>query len=67
MIAVESSDLAGVDYDWDGKLTIEFRSGGVYEYFRVPQSEYAALMRASSHGKYFHAHIKGRYSYRRIR
>lgn len=66
MIAVQSSNLAGVDYDGRGTLVIAFRSGGVYQYFNVPHSEYVGLMRASSHGKYFHAHIKYRYSYRRI-
>jgi hypothetical protein len=66
MIAVQSSDLRAVDYDWGGTLTIEFHSGGVYEYFNVPHSEYAGLMSASSHGKYFHAYIKNRYSCRRI-
>jgi hypothetical protein len=66
VIAVESSDLSAVDFDWNGTLTLAFHSGGVYEYYHVPYSEYPALMSASSHGKYFHAHIKGRYNYRRI-
>jgi hypothetical protein len=66
MTAVQSSDLRAVGFDWSGTLTIEFHSGGVYEYYGVPRSEYAALMNASSHGKYFHAHIKNRYSCRRI-
>ena len=66
MITVESSDLAGVDYGWGGTLTIAFHSGGVYEYFNVPPSEYVGLMNASSLGKYFHAHIRNRYAYRRI-
>jgi len=51
MITVQSSDLAGVDYDWSGTLTIAFHSGGVYEYYGVPYSEYEALMNARSHGK----------------
>ena len=67
MIAVQSSNLAGIDYDWRGTLVIEFRSGGVYEYLQVPREEFEGLLNASSHGKYFHAHIKSRYSYRRIR
>ena len=66
MTAVQSSDLAAVDYDWSGTLTIAFHSGGIYEYYGVPASEYSALRNASSHGKYFHAHIKNRYRYRRI-
>jgi hypothetical protein len=66
MTAVQSSDLRAVDYDWSGTLTIAFHSGGVYEYYDVPHSEYSALLNASSHGKYFHAHIRNRYAYRRI-
>jgi KTSC domain len=66
MTAVQSSNLAAIDYDWSGTLTIAFHSGGVYEFYRVPSSEYDGLMNAGSHGKYFHAHIKGRYSYRKI-
>ena len=66
MVAVQSSDLAAVGYNGWGTLVIEFHSGGVYEYYGVPYSEYVALMNASSHGKYFHANIKDRYSYRKI-
>ena len=65
MTAVQSSDLAAIDY-WGGTLTIAFRSGGVYEYFNVPRSEYTGLLQANSHGKYFHAHIKSRYACRRL-
>jgi hypothetical protein len=65
MFAVQSSNLAGIDY-WSGTLTIAFHNGGVYEFYNVPPSEYVGLTNASSHGKYFHAHIKGRFSYRRI-
>ena len=67
MQLVNSSNLFGVDYDsWRETLTIEFHSGGVYEYYSVPHSVYAGLMSADSHGGYFHQHIKSRYSYRRI-
>jgi hypothetical protein len=66
VIAVQSSNLAAIGYDERGTLVIAFHSGGVYAYFHVPYSEYAALKNASSHGEYFHAHIKGRYSCRKI-
>jgi hypothetical protein len=66
MTAVQSSNLAAIDFDWSGTLTIEFHSGGVYEYYHVPPSDYNGLMSASSHGEYFHAYIKNRYDYRRI-
>lgn len=42
-------------------------SGGLYEYYGVPQSVYSSLMNASSKGGYLAAHIKGVYRYRRVR
>lgn len=60
-----SSNLAAADYE-GGTLIIAFRSGGVYAYYGVPQSEYAGLLRASSHGKYFHARIKDSYPWRKV-
>ncbi len=67
MTAVQSSNLAAIDYDpWSGTLTIAFHSGGVYEFYNVPPSEYHGLMNASSHGGYFHAYIKDQYNYCRI-
>ena len=66
-IPVSSSNLASVGYSaFSGTLEIEFRGGGVYQYFDVAASEYARLLTASSHGKYFHTHIKDRYSYKRV-
>jgi KTSC domain len=68
LTALESSNLAGVAFDpWASVLTIAFHGDRVYQYFHVPASAYSGLLRADSHGKFFHAHIKGRYSYRRIR
>jgi hypothetical protein len=65
-IPVSSSNLASVGYSASsGTLEIEFKDSRVYQYFHVPLSEYAGLLGAESHGKYFHRHIKDRYSYRR--
>jgi hypothetical protein len=66
MTPLASSDLRGADYDPSiATLTIWFHDGSVYEYYTVPHSEYVGLLNASSHGQYFHAHIKDRYQYRR--
>ncbi|MCW5553180.1 MAG: KTSC domain-containing protein [Verrucomicrobiae bacterium] len=68
MTSVPSSNLAAVGYNpFTAVLTIAFHGDRVYQYFRVPVSIYQGLLRAESHGKYFHAHIKNRYAYRRIR
>jgi hypothetical protein len=59
---VESSNLATVGFS-DGVLEIEFRHGGVYQYFNVPASVYEALMAAESKGKYFIQFIKDKYEF----
>ncbi len=65
MQPVSSSNIAAIGYE-NGILHIRFHSGGLYEYSDVPESVYRGLMSASSHGQYFHAHIKSNYAYRRI-
>lgn len=64
---VTSSDLQSVGYDPDtGTLEIRFHSGGTYRHFGVPARVHASLMDASSHGRYFHRHIKGAYKYSKV-
>ncbi len=59
---VSSSDLRSVGYDPAQMiLEIEFNSGGIYQYLNVPETAYAALMKATSKGRYFHAYIKEHY------
>ena len=60
--SVESSNLASVGYDAENEiLEVEFKHGGVYQYFDVPQNVYEELMNASSHGVYFSANIRNDY------
>lgn len=67
-IAVESSNLKSIGYDDESEvLEIEFNSGGVYQYFAVPNTIYHGLMNAESHGKYFDVNIKKQgYKYKKI-
>jgi hypothetical protein len=66
--SVESSNLASVGYDAVTQiLEIQFKNGGIYQYFNVPNSTYNGLMNASSHGTYFDTNIKkAGYSYKKI-
>lgn len=65
---VTSSNVVSVGYDsTTSTCEVEFRHGGVYQYFDVPASEYAALLAAPSVGGYLDAHIKkAGYRYRRL-
>lgn len=62
---VQSSNLRSVGYE-DDTLEIAFRNGGIYQYFGVPEHIFHGLMRAPSKGRYHHAHIKGRFTYKRL-
>ena len=65
---VSSSNIRSIGYDLKSQtLEIEFHSGGIYQYFNVPNSRYNALMSASSHGSFFHHHIKDKFRWRKIR
>lgn len=65
--SVNSTDISSVGYSPDSRtLEIEFNSGGIYQYFNVPENIYKALMNASSHGKYFNQNIRDIYQFSKI-
>jgi KTSC domain len=65
--AVESSTLATVSYDRTRELLqLEFNSHALYQYFGVPATVHAALLRAPSKGSYFNQTIRGKFPYSRI-
>ena len=65
---VRSSNIGSVGYDPTSRtLEVEFHSGGLYQYFGVPENIYQGLMRAASKGSYFHDYIKSRYPDRQVR
>lgn len=61
--SVSSSNILSVGYDSDTRtLEIEFKGGGIYQYYGVPQNVYSSFLNAPSLGKYFHDFIKEVYS-----
>ncbi len=67
-LPVDSSNLHSVGYDSSTMtLEIEFKSGGIYQYYGVPKEVYEQLLAASSLGKFFHANIRNVYRYGKIR
>lgn len=66
-IPVVSSNVASIGYAAESlTLEVEFKSGGVYQYFDVPQAEYLQLIAADSVGTYLNQNIKDCYRYCRI-
>jgi hypothetical protein len=64
---VQSSVLESVGYDPSAKiLELEFREGGVWNYFDFSKISYKRFITAESLGKFFVKRIKGRYPELRV-
>lgn len=64
---VVSSVLAAVGYDeYAKRLVVRFKSGATYEYLNIPKSLYAALMSSDAKGKFYSAHIRGKFDGRKL-
>ena len=62
----ESSNIARLRYDEACQaLFVEFRSGGIYQYFDVPLGVFEQLRSAPSKGQFLAQSIKGAYRYAR--
>lgn len=62
----ESSNIAGFDYIPERKLLIvEFKNGGRYNYYDVPQAVFERMKAAPSKGQFLAQNVKGAYRYAR--
>jgi KTSC domain-containing protein len=64
---VQSSVIAAVGYDEAAQtLEIEFHSGAVYRYFKVPPTIYHELLDADSKGRFYNQNIRRHFRSRKI-
>jgi DNA helicase HerA-like ATPase len=64
---VASSTILSVGYDSVSEtLEVEFKSGGLYQYYNVPESVHQNLMASDSKGKFLHVYIKSSYPCSRV-
>lgn len=64
--SVESTCVDQVFFNGDtNDLTITFAKGGTYTYAGVPAAVAQGLVDAPSKGKYMHAQVLGKFSYRK--
>ncbi|MDP2946641.1 MAG: KTSC domain-containing protein [Nanoarchaeota archaeon] len=64
---VDSSNIGSIGYDEPNEiLEIEFKSGGVYQYWSVPKQVYESFMGAYSKGQFFRDNIKENYNCREV-
>jgi hypothetical protein len=66
-VTEKSTQVHSVSYDSiQMELTVEFKRGGRYKYFGVPEDIYIALANADSVGKALNALVKGKYEFQKL-
>jgi KTSC domain len=61
-----SSNIARFRYTKETMvLTVEFKNGGRYDYYDVPENIYNGMKSAASVGQFLAQNIKGKYRYAR--
>lgn len=67
VVEVNSTVLSRLHHDRDNStLTVEFRSGRVYQYFDVPETVAVLLAQAESVGQFFNTNVKDVYDYEEV-
>jgi len=63
----ESGTISRLGYDEDSRiLTVEYKHGGIYNYFEVPQHVFDQMTASGSKGQFLTQQIKGVYRYARV-
>jgi DNA helicase HerA-like ATPase len=64
---VYSSTVLSIGYEPTSyTLEVEFKSGGLYQYYNVPEQIYQELLASDSKGKFLHVYIKPAYPCSRV-
>jgi hypothetical protein len=67
-VSVISTVFASATYNEDKRqLYLKFHSGKVYRYFEFPPHQYDEFFAAESQGRYFCAHIRGKFRDEEVR
>jgi|TARA_B100001093_G_scaffold516718_1_gene596146 hypothetical protein len=66
-VEIQSSNLQSASYNTeDETLQVTFKSGVVYEYYKVPWQKFTKLRMAESQGRYFNLNISKTYEYKKM-
>lgn len=64
---VSSSTILSIGYESASQtLEVEFKNGGTYQYYNVPETVYQQFMESSSKGQFHHTNIRNSFAYSRV-
>jgi hypothetical protein len=67
-VSIQSSNLKAAKYDTEKEvLEITFNNDSVYEYSKVPWSQFTKFRVAESQGKFFNTDISRKYEYKKLK
>ena len=67
LIEIDSSNLKSASYNTeDETLSVTFKSGCSYEYYKVPWKAFTKLRLAESQGKFFNLNIAKTYEFKKL-
>ena len=67
-VEIKSSNLKFASYDTDSELmTVEFNSGAIYEYKKVPWNKFTKFRLSESQGKFFNEQIAKNHTYTKVK
>ncbi len=65
--AFESSNVSKIGYEpTNSTLEVEFKNGGTYHYYDVPEHIWEAFKAADSKGMFIHQNLKGQFRYSKV-
>jgi uncharacterized protein len=64
---VSSSTILSIGYESGSQtLEVEFKHGGIYQYYNVPETVYQQFMESTSKGQFHHTYIRNAFPFSRV-
>lgn len=66
-VDINSSNITSAKYDTETKdLTINFKSGFIYDFYDIPWELFTKFRLSESQGKFFNSQIKNKFKFKKL-